>query len=56
MDDLEVIVGYLKELDSDFYGQVAIRFRAGRAVQIVEERSIKLAEHNEDLNGHDIHT
>ena len=56
MSDLEIIIEHLRKLDRDFYGQVSIRFRAGKAILITEERNIKLAEHNEDATSHDIHT
>ena len=48
MNDYDAIVEHLKKLDRDFYGQVSIRFRAGRAVLITEERNIKLAEQTTD--------
>lgn len=42
MDRLGVVVEYLKKLPPDFYGQIVIRVRHGKAVLITEERSIKI--------------
>jgi hypothetical protein len=58
MTELEAVIERLKKIDRDLYGQVSIRFRAGRAVLITEERNIKLAEQttDEDADRHDIHT
>ena len=48
MERLNVVVKYLKRLPSNFYGQVVIRVRQGKAVLITEERSIKLDSDEQD--------
>ena len=49
MERLSDVVRYLRKLPSDFYGQVLIRVRQGRAVVITEERTIKLGD--DEQNG-----
>jgi hypothetical protein len=40
--NLDRIMQHLRKLEHDFYGQIVIRVRAGRAVMLTEERSTRL--------------
>lgn len=40
--NLDRIMQHLGRIEHDFYGQIVIRVRAGRAVMITEERSTRL--------------
>ena len=42
MKNLDLIMQHLKNLESDYYGEIVIRVRDGQAVLITEERSFKL--------------
>ena len=42
MKNLDRVIGHLRGLDDDFFGQVVIRVREGKAVTITEERVSKL--------------
>ena len=42
MKNLDRIIKHLKNLERDFYGEIVIRVKDGKAVFITEERSFKL--------------
>ena len=55
MDHLDRVIKHLQKIDHDFFGEVRIKIKQGKAVHIVVERSIKLddepAEHNGSTKG-----
>lgn len=50
MEQLDPIIKHLQRIGTDFYGEIHIKIRAGRAVLITEERTFKLNE-EEDSSG-----
>jgi len=42
MEKLDAVIKHLKQIGSDFYGQVIIRIRHGRAILIEEQKTTKL--------------
>ena len=42
MVKLDKIITHLKEIDSDFYGEVIIKIRAGEAILISKNRTYRL--------------
>jgi len=42
MEKLDAVIKHLKQIGPDFYGQVIIRIRHGRAILIEEQKTTKL--------------
>jgi len=42
MEKYKEIIQHLKRLPPDFFGQIIIRFRQGKAVLLEENRTVKL--------------
>lgn len=50
MEKLDSVIKHLRDIGKDFYGEVRIKIKAGRAVLITEERTIKLEDFQLDSN------
>ena len=44
MDKLGAVISHLRDIGPDFYGEITIKIRAGRAVLVSENRTWKLDE------------
>jgi len=55
MTNLEQVLEHLRAVDEGFYGRIIVRFRAGRAVLITEERDTRLDDEAVPKEGHDSH-
>ena len=42
MEQIDAVIKHLKQIGPDFYGQVIIRIRHGKAVLIEEQKTTKL--------------